>query len=401
MTLKLALLNLKRNPRRSFALILTVAMGVSALFLFDGFNFGIMNQYRDNTIHFKTGHGQLNTKGYREQAFAKPWEHWLDVTPTLLDDLRKLPGVTHIFPRLDFYAVITNGDVTIAGRGTGVDGKEEADFFWNTSIVEGETLRDQKDGMILGIGLARALQAKPGTRLTLLTNTVHGSYNGIDVVVTGIFHSGIGEIDDGYFRIQRTEAARLLDTDKVETIAIGLTETAPWDKFAAAVSQKFPQLEATPFAVLDKVYYQHAVDWLGQQFLVIQIIIMVIVALSILNTFSFTVLERTEEIGNLRANGESAGEVMRLLLWEGAFIGLIGALVGILGSWLFNTLVIPHGILMPPAPGLTRQFFVRIELVPKMALVYTALGIGVVLFATFLAGMRRVRLSIAELLRHR
>jgi putative ABC transport system permease protein len=401
MLFKTAWRNLARNKRRTLVLLLTVSMGVGALFLFDGFNAGIMNQYRDNTIHAKTGHGQLNTKGYREAIYEKPWEHWMEQPEGLEAKIRSMPGVKQVFPRIDFFAVITNGSLSVAGRGTAVRGRDEADFFWTLNVVEGEMLRDHQQGIMIGIGLARALQVKPGDRITLLTNTVYGSMNGMDARVTGIFHTGLKEVDDNYFRIQLDDAQRLLDTNKVETMAIGLASHQDWSRFATAVKDTLPELDATPFEVLDKVYYQHAVDWLDQQFAVIQLIILVIVTLGIFNTISFTVVERTPEIGNLRANGESAGEVLLLLLWEGFLIGLIGSALGILGAWLLNVILLPKGILMPPAPGITRQFNVMIELQWPMVWLSGALGLGSTVLATWLAAWRKVRTPIGEALRYR
>src|SRR5476649_2213163 len=73
----LAVRNLSRNLRRTVAVVLTVAVGAGSLFVFDGFNAGIMNQYRENTIHARFAHGQVNEKGYRDQVYEKPWEHWM------------------------------------------------------------------------------------------------------------------------------------------------------------------------------------------------------------------------------------------------------------------------------------------------------------------------------------
>ena len=64
------------------------------------------------------------------------------------------------------------------------------------------------------------------------------------------------------------------------------------------IHSKFPKLEAS-FSELDKVYYQNSVDWLDTQFYVVQLIILSIVLLGIL--ISTSILERKQEIGNLRA----------------------------------------------------------------------------------------------------
>ncbi len=116
---------------------------------------------------------------------------------------------------------------------------------------------------------------------------------------------------------------------------------------------------------------------------------------------AFTVLERTPEIGHLRANGESARDVLMLLLWEGTLIGLIGSIFGIVLAWLLNMTLLQQGILMPPAPGLTRQFYVKIELQPMMILVSCLLGTLTAAVATGLAASGRVRMPIAAALRYR
>ncbi|RYZ68090.1 MAG: ABC transporter permease [Proteobacteria bacterium] len=397
----LAFRNLIRHFRRTLTLLLTVAMGTGALFLFKGFNTGIMNQYKDNTIHAKTGHGQLNTENYMNEVYERPWKHWITEPDKLKSELKTLPEVSHVFPRIDFYSVVTNGSLNVAAKGTGVDGTDEADFFWTINIVKGVTLRDQPDGIILGVGMARALKVNPGDSLTLVVQTVAGRANAVDVTVVGIFHTGMKEIDDSTFRIQRKVAAELIDTDRVESVSIGLKSDDLWPQFAAKIKTNYPQLDATPFEVLDKIYYQNAVDWLGQQFAVIQLIIVFIVTLGITNSFAFSVVERTAEIGNLRANGESAWEITGLLMWEGVLIGLVGSVMGVLSAYLINIIVIPNGILMPPAPGLTRQFHVKIELQWMSCLIACAFGLGATLVATFVACYKRVRIPVGDALRHR
>lgn len=394
-----AIRNLRRNPRRTLAILLTVALGTGSLFIFHGFNTGIMNQYRENTIHARYGHGQIFTKGYREKVFEKPWEHWITDWKDLNARLGELPQVRQVFPRVTFFALLTNGRVTVSGQGQGVDAPEEARFFTTLNVEEGKMLSDEPDGILLGRGLARALDAKPGDTVTVLANTVYGSMNGLDLTVTGIFHTGSKDFDDVVFRIPIEQAHTLMDTDRVESVALGLGSVGDWDAVAAAVALDHPELEAVPFAVLDKVYYQHSVDWLDSQFGIIQLIILTIVVLGIFNTVSTAILERKQEIGNLRANGESASDILRLLGLEGLTLGLLGALIGIIGAWLAVSVFLKQGILMPPAPGLTRQFHVLIELQADRAALTFGMGALSALLGTVVAAWRVARMSIGELLR--
>lgn len=398
-TLFLALRNLLRNKRRSLAVLTTMAVGASSLFLFDGFNTGIMNQYRENTIHARYGHGQINASGYHEQVFEKPWEHWMEDTGPLIQELLAFPEVRDVFPRIEFYGLLTNGSVSLSGRGQGIVGAAEADFFHSLNIIEGSPLREQPDGIVLGQGLARALNVQVGDTLTILVNTIYGSINGVDAEVTGIFHTGAKEFDDVVFRIPLDVAQLLLDTQKVETIALGLTSVADWDSFAKKFTQKYPNYDLIPFSTLDKVYYQHAVDWLGAQFAVIRLIILLIVVLGIFNTVSTSILERKQEVANLRANGESKWQVMSLFLSEGFLLGFAGALLGILLAIGANVTVLANGILMPPSPGITRQFHVLIELQEMGALAAMGLCLFSALIGTLMAAWQVVRMPIGVGLR--
>ncbi len=400
MIFKLALRNLARNPRRSLITLTTISVGIGALFLFDGFNTGIMNQYKANTIHARFGHGQINTKGYRDQIFEKPWEHWIAADSKILQSAEKAKEVRYIFPRVEFFGLLTNDKINVSGKGVGVKGSIESEFFHTINIVEGSNLGQDPMGIVLGLGLARALGIKIGDRVTVLTQTVHGTMNGSDFNVSGIFHTGTKEVDDTLFRIELEQAQQLLDTNQIESIAIGLHKDEDWSTFANFIKRDFPDFDVTPFAVLDKVYYQHAVDWLASQYIVFQMIILFIVILGIFNTVSFTVLERTREFANLRANGESKTDILSLISAEGVFTGLIGAFLGISLAYFLHFTLLRKGILMPPAPGLTRQYYVQLELRAGMAIFAFFLGIFVAVSASFLAGFKAVTIKVADGLRH-
>ena len=147
------------------------------------------------------------------------------------------------------------------------------------------------------------------------------------------------------------------------------------------------------------MYYQHSVDWLKQQFAVIQLIILTIVLLGILNTVATAILDRKQEIGNLRANGESFSDVMKMLAWEGLALGALGSTFGLLLTAGIVYGALRNGILMPPAPGLTRQFVVLIELQPEMALITFGMGLATASVGTMLAGWRVARMPIGQALR--
>jgi putative ABC transport system permease protein len=391
--------NLFRNLRRTISIILTVALGVGALFCFDAFIKGVLSQYREATIHSHYGHGQLNEKGYRETFYENPSEHWIGNSDQLESFLKTEDGVEYVFPRIGFSSFLSNGKTNVSAMGQGVDGVSESKFFTGLNIEKGEALSDQPNGIVLGIGLARALNVNPGDSITVMANDVKGIASRIELTVTGIFHTGSKDFDDKMFRIPINQAKRLLHTNLVESFAIGLKSHEDWERVSENTLKAFPHLEATSFAVLDAIYYQHSVNWLTSQFRTVQLIIITIVLLGIFNTISTIVLERRQEIGNLRANGESTTDIMKLLLSEGLILGFLGSLAGILISLSLNLTILQNGITMPPGPGLTRDFVAHLEMQPEMAISTILMGMIAALIATFFSGLKVAKMPIGEALR--
>lgn len=361
---KLAWRNLFRNPRRTFASLITVAFGAAGLLIYQGFNNGIMNQYRENTIHGYYGYGQVFPKDYYGKVLEKPWTAWLDNPAEVEKQLLSVPGVEQVFPRLSFYSFIVKGGITLGGRGEGTLPDREKKFFDRMNFIAGGDIQNE-DEMILGKGLADSLNVKIGDSVTLLTQTINGQLNGADLKVAGIFHMGIKAIDDTYFRLHLNQAQSLLDTKKVEMFSLGTTGVGAWDQVSEGIAKLNPDLQAVRFEILDKVYYQNSVDFLGAQFSFIRSIILLIVALGIFNTIAVGLLERGGEIGALRANGEKRSRLFKILLIENLYLGLLGGFLGVAIAFVIDFLFLKNGIPMPPAPGITRSYLIFLEMLPE------------------------------------
>ncbi|MCF7806354.1 MAG: ABC transporter permease [Simkaniaceae bacterium] len=399
MSLIIAFRNLFRNLRRTFAILMTIALGAGALFAFQGFIEGVLSDYKESTIHSHYGHGQINTQNYRDKVYAEPWLYWIKSPQEVESFLQKQEAVDHIFPRVSFSALLKNGKKTINGMGQGIVAQSEDRFFDSLNIESGESLTTQENGILLGKGLAEALGAKPGDKITLYTQNVKDGYSKDAFIVTGIFHTGIVDFDGRIFRIQLNKAQKLLRTDGIESISVGLADESKWKHLVEALKNQFPQLEATYFDELDKVYYKNSVDWLNAQYSIVQGIILSIVLLGIFNSISTSILERRQEVGNLRANGESKWSVIRLVILEGGLLGLGGAVIGISLVYLFFSYCLGDGITMPPGPGSTRSFTATFTFTWQMLALTGSLSMISAVAASAFAAVRVVKMPIAKALR--
>jgi putative ABC transport system permease protein len=398
MLFKFALRNIKRNKRRSLVALSTVAVGVFGLLFLNGFFSGLIQLHTENAIHSRYGHGQVMTKGYWGQTFEKPWEHWLDKPDAVLEGLERHPAVDQVFPRVTFFSLLTNGDVTVAGRGQGIVGEKEQTFFDKMNFRAGGPLGDQGDGIVLGIGLARALGVDVGDRVTVLGNTIHGTINAIDTTVSGIFHVGLKEADDSLFQVQLDQAQILLDTNKIEAISVGLKPNFQWSNLKSDMETVFPSTEAISVFVLDEVWALNGKRFLSALLNIFRLVFLGVILLAIYNSSSNTVMERKRELGMLRANGESRGELILLLFFEGMILSVAGSALGVGMTLLVNQFV-SQGIPMPPTPGTNRHLPVQLDL--QMVYIFTAAILGMVTAsaATFLSTTQVLRLSIVEALR--
>lgn len=394
----LAWRNLFRNTRRTAASLVTVAIGAGGLLIYQGFNEGIMNQYRENRIRVRFGHGQLFPKNYYDTRLEEPWKAWIENREAVEAKLLALPHVRNVFPRVSFYSFLVKGGVNLAGRGEGVISERENRFFTRMNFEEGGDLT-APDEIILGKGLAKALGAKPGDSITLLGQTVNGQINGVDLHVAGVFHTGSKEFDDTGFRIELATAQSLLDTKRIEHFAIETDGVEFWNEVKKASLASLADFEAISFDDLDAVYYKNSVDFLRAQFNFIRSILLLIVGLGIFNAIAVGLLERAGEVGALRANGESRRRIFQILSWESLFLGLLGGLVGIVVALALDKTAFRTGIPMPPGPGITRHYRILLEIQPSHFIHALILPTVTTLIASLLPISRLVRRPIPELLR--
>ena len=391
--------NLFRNLRRTLTITCTIALGAGALFCFDGFIQGIQEDFKENTIRAHSGNGQFHIAGYRDTAHSDPSAHWIGNYRELHHFLEEQQGVDHIFPRVSIQGMLTHGKQSVAGRGQGIDAEEESSFFTGLDIVEGHPLTDESNGILLGTGLAKAIGVSTGDSLRLYTKSLSGKIRKKDLYVVGLFETGNADFDNHVFRMQLLTAQSLLGTNLVESVAVGLSDHIYWDELSANLETTFPYVEGSSFAELNKIWYQHSMDWLDAQYQIVQIIILSIVLPGIVNTISTSILERKQELGNLRDNGESVWDVMRLVCYEGVFLGFFGGILGLLLAYLAAKGMLYQGVLMPPGPGQTKQCLIKFLFYPSMAFQALLLSMSSALLASLLASIKICRMSIAEQLR--
>lgn len=399
---RLALRNTLRQRRRSALAMLAISFGVIAMMLAGGFIEWIFWANREGTAVTQYGHIQVVKRGYFASAQSDPFPYILPKRSPLLDSLGQMPGVRVIAPRLEFTGLISHGDVTLGYLAKGIDPATDPSLP-DLLIVQGEKLTSSSAGeILLGAGLAANLGVKVGDQVVLLSGTGKGGINAMEARVKGFASTSIKAYDDSMLWIPIDMARQLLRVEGAHIWVVCLKNTdltdAVYSRLESTVDSK--TYEVAPWMKLAD-FYQKTVDLMSSQLDVIKFIISATILLSISNTMTMTVMERTMEIGTAMALGVRRWRIIRLFLIEGGMLGAIGGVGGALIGYILATLISHVGIDMPPWPGMSRGFTAAIIITPGIVVEAIILSLIITLLASAYPAWRASRLVIVDALRHK
>jgi putative ABC transport system permease protein len=376
--LRFAWLNTLRNRRRSMVTIGIAALGTAGILLASGFALYTYESLAEDAAR-SSGHLIIAEPAQFQREEDTPLQNGLKGYEGLRKRLLAEPVVRNVLPRVDFSGLISNGDKSIVMIGAGID--PDAEFAIKgpfLTVKAGDVLQsNERDAVMLGQGLATTLQTKPGANLTLLVSTTGGALNALDVTVKGVFTTGVAELDKRLIYTDIRTAQRLLVTDKVSSVGVFLPRIEDTASARDHIAALLPGLAVRTW--LDQAVYYLSVRALYDRiFGALGLVIAVIVIFVVGNAMAMTVIERTREIGTLRAMGTLPGQLTRSFALEGMILGGLGALVGAAGALLLSVLLLFADIQMPPPPGRSDAYPLNIAIDP---LLYAGTFVAMVLLS--------------------
>jgi len=397
-----ALRNVFRQKLRSGVTMIAIAIGVAGLILAGGFVQDIFVQLGEAIIHAQTGHLQITKSGYRENKVRAPEAYLINQPDRLSAALRSQPGIEKVFARLSFTGVLNNGKRDLGIIGEGIEPSAENQVSAYLQYVEGRPLSDaDKDGIVVGYGVAKALGLKIGDRINLVISLQQGAVNTLDFELIGVFQSYSKEFDARAVRIPLAAARELLDTNGAHILVVMLQRTEDTPSIAASLKT---QLASEGFEVSrwDKLsdFYDKTVALYDRQFGVLRLIILLMVLLSVANSVNMTIFERTREFGTMIALGSRPSSIFRTILLESTLIGLIGAFLGVAIGSSLGLVISAIGIPMPPPPNANLGYSAEIRLSLWQIIISAMIGFVATLLASIRPAYRVSKLDVVEALRH-
>lgn len=342
--IRLAFRNLLRNRRRSLYTILAVAVGFAAINVFGGFTDYIFSNLRESFVYLQ-GNGHLvifKNGALRNDTPDDPLQNLLE--PQEIAQIREIAtseqGVIGVSEAMALTGMISNGDISTIYVGMSWIPSEKYAFqslarglLSTLRFYDGNALRDDLEyGIGVGRGLAKKLGSQLGSPVILMAPTVHGQINAVDAEVLQTADTAMELLEDKWVVMPLSLARALYDTGGASRVNLLLAEDND------LTAERFRILNKLRAAGLDvniaiwrelSPFYVKVEQMFRVIFFLMFMIVSVIIVMSVVNTVSMAVLERSREIGTLRAMGARRSRIVSLFSLEGSLLGLFGCSLGI------------------------------------------------------------------------
>jgi ABC-type lipoprotein release transport system permease subunit len=384
--------NIWRNTRRTILTISAIAFASLLLVFMLSFQLGSYETMINTSVKIHTGHLQIQAEDYQEKKDIR-----LVVAPPaeLAAILDRIPQVESYTFRGQAFSLISSKERTYGVLVTGIDPAREARVSRLKSLIRqgGYLNGDDSNQALVGSILARNLRVGVGDELTVLGQGRDGSIAATVVKIKGVFSSGIDDFDRSSIHIPLKTFQDVYSmrgaVHEVVTIAASLADV---DDIKARIKTALPSVKSQrQLTVLD---WNELIPGLRQSIemdlisgLIFYLLLVLVVAFSILNTFLMAIFERTREFGVLMALGTTPGRLTKVLLIESMTMTLLGIVGGIMIGSLITLYFQTYGFDISGASELLNQFGISGRIYPKLTWLSAISGPLAVLVITFLAAL--------------
>lgn len=457
----LALRSLIRNRRRTLSTICAIAIGLTTVLLFGGYRSNIIYSLETGLVQAE-GHLQIQERNYFFSGQDNPIQYGITDYEKVLDSIKHDPVLSAmvevITPTLHLGGLVGNFSSgvsrSVLARGlvaTDVNKMLEWNDYQMHSYAIPLPLKDENlDDVVVGEGVGRKLNlcekfklsncvsletknsrsgvalpddlarlvdlnvndtisAADGSQIEMLAATSGGAPNVVSLNVIATRNMGMKVLDDNYLLMNLEKAQKLIygsTQPKVTSINLQLKRS---DQISSATTRlqnllntSFPgeHLAVLNFSQLNPAYGQ-TVQFMNSIFGFISVLISTIVLFTISSTMSNSIIERTVEIGTLRAIGLKRSELRKLFLFEGLQLGILGAIFGLLMTFVIAYLV-NHSGLTWIGPGYSYAYLILLRIWQDPVLLFGTV-IGLIVLTTLSAlwpANRASRMLVVDALRH-
>jgi len=308
-----------------------VALGVAALIITLSVMNGFRKDLREKIIGMSSHIVVLDQRniGVEEPNIAQ-------------NKIKKIKSVVAVAPFVYGQAILKNGDRTSGAVIKGIfpeETKKVASLLThlkegNIDYLELKNPGKHENGIVLGAELAKNLNLSLGMNVLLISPMDVATQLGMiprmeNFRVVGIFDSGMYEYDASLAYIFFPVAQKLFNLGERATgLEVKIDNIFFADKIAALIQKElgYPYW-ARSWMVTHKNLFA-ALKLEKVTMFIILVLIVLVAAFNIISTLMMMTMEKTKDIGILKAMGAVRSSVLKIFLFQGLTIGVVGTLIG-------------------------------------------------------------------------
>ncbi len=352
--IRLAWRNIWRHKRRTLIVVLSIAMSLAMMMMYDGLMVGFNDAIYANAVKILGGNIQIHADGYRMKNGSKPL---LPVAndQALLMAANDIPGIQVASRRINTGGILTNHTGAFSVTITGIEPEKEKPIsLVAANIKSGRDLTaTDQDTILIGQGLADAMDVKVGDRITMAGTEIHNQTVKRSMTIAGIYDVGLPEIEKRTVYISLSEAGYLFGLDgKATEIVLFLEKLGQEKEIIQKLDKTIPGYEIDPW-IKNFPEMSATMERKNSVMDIFGVIILLIAGIGILNMLLMAVFERTREIGVLGALGIKPRQIGWMFILEGAMMGIVGLIAGVALGLLINSIFASVGFDYSQFAGMT------------------------------------------------
>ncbi|MGD9675161.1 MAG: ABC transporter permease [Candidatus Bipolaricaulia bacterium] len=390
-----------RNRRRTVLSIGIIALGTAVSFFVLGFVESSRRLIQESTVH-EYGNLQIASPDLWSGA-PDSYDRLIppDAVARIEGALAEEPTLVGSTIQLQFPGLLARGERTQVVRVTGiVPGNGVLEF--NDLVFAGRGLSpDDSAAILVGRSLAEKLALSPGDAITLTLTTVDGAYNASPFTVAGIFRFTSEAFEQQVVFLPLAYAQRLLNTAGVDRVIASLSSLEATNPARARLQSALRDASlAVDVKTWDELspFYRQLSLYFNALFGFLSAAVSILVFFIILQVLTLAFLERTWEIGTLRAIGTTRAQVFRLFLTESAWLAVLGSAAGVAIGTLLGVGFNAVGIEWRP-PGTVEPVRLAVRLGAATAAVPFVVSVAATLLSALFPSIEAARLRVVDALR--
>jgi lipoprotein-releasing system permease protein len=384
--------------------MLGIALGVAALIIVLSVMNGFQKEVRDRMLSV-VSHIELYA----------PMGEGLADTQALMQQAKQHPAVLGAAPFVAQQALLARGEDMRGAMVRGIDPNTEAqvsDFILDIPNNTRESLQAGSFNVVLGAEFARSMGVQKGDRITLVAPSGQVTPAGVlprlkQLTVAGVFDSGHYEYDANMALLNIDDAQRIFRLQAPSGVRLKIKDSQQARRVAAELAMQLgSDVIVRDWTRQNRTWFA-AVQVEKRMMFIILTLIVAVAAFNLVTTLVMTVTDKRADIAILRTLGASPQSIMKIFIVQGATVGVLGTLGGLLlglGVAFNIDVIVPAIEHLVGASFLPQDIYLisRMPSDPQAADIWpiALISLALAFMATIYPSWRASRINPAEALRY-